>query len=69
MAAEAGDLDEVKLEQVLGQLVVDMGAAMNGALVLIGVDLGLWRALDDAGPMDSSALAEATGIRERYIRE
>ena len=33
-------VDEGKLEQVLGQLVTDMGAAMNGVLVLIGVELG-----------------------------
>ncbi|MEE2034404.1 methyltransferase domain-containing protein [Rhodococcus chondri] len=69
MTTEMHDLDEGKLEQVLGQLVIDMGAAMNGALVLIGVDLGLWRALDDAGPVTPEALAERTGIRERYLRE
>ena len=48
-------VDEGKLEQVLGQLVTDMGAAMNGVLVLIGVELGLWRALDNAGPLTADA--------------
>jgi 2-polyprenyl-3-methyl-5-hydroxy-6-metoxy-1,4-benzoquinol methylase len=62
-------VDEGKLEQVLGQLVTDMGAAMNGVLVLIGVELGLWRALDNAGPLTADALAERAGMRERYVRE
>jgi len=62
-------VDEGKLEQVLGQLVTDMGAAMNGVLVLMGVELGLWRALDNAGPLTADALAERAGMRERYVRE
>jgi len=62
-------VDEAKLEQALGQLVADMGAAMNGVLVLIGIELGLWRALDGAGPLTADALAERTGVRERYLRE
>lgn len=69
MATETHDVDQGRLEQALGQLVVDMGAAMNGALVLIGVDLGLWRALDESGPTTSEQLAARTGIRERYLRE
>src|SRR4029077_16976236 len=62
-------VDEGKLEQVLGQLVTDMGAAMSGVLVLMGVELGLWRALDNAGPLPADALAERAGMRERYVRE
>lgn len=69
MTTHAHDLDQQRLDQTLGQLVVDMGAAMNGALVLIGVDLGLWRALDEAGPVTGEQLAAHTGIRERYLRE
>ncbi|WP_241386864.1 class I SAM-dependent methyltransferase [Rhodococcus sp. CH91] len=69
MTTDTHDLDEARLEQTLGQLVVDMGAAMNGALVLIGVELGLWRALDASGPTTSEQLATDTGIRERYLRE
>lgn len=69
MTTDTPDLDQGRLEQALGQLVVDMGAAMNGALVLIGVELGLWRALDESGPATSEQLAARTGIRERYLRE
>jgi hypothetical protein len=43
-------VDEVKLEQFMGQFVQDMGAAASGALVAIGDQLGLYRALGgDAG--------------------
>ncbi|MGW5288267.1 class I SAM-dependent methyltransferase [Rhodococcus pyridinivorans] len=69
MTTEMHEPDQARLEQTLGQLVVDMGAAMNGALVLIGAELGLWRALDEAGPVSSEQLADRTGIRERYLRE
>lgn len=63
------EIDQGKLEQTLGQLVTDMGAALNSALVMIGLDLGFWEALDGNGPMTSDALAERTGVRERYVRE
>jgi hypothetical protein len=38
-------VDQARLEQFLSQAVTDMGAAMNGVLVLIGGELGLWEAL------------------------
>jgi hypothetical protein len=38
-------VDEERLGQFLGQAVSDMGAALNGALVMIGAELGLWAAL------------------------
>src|ERR1700682_6620486 len=62
-------VDEAKLQQTLGQLVADVGAARTGVLVLIGIELGLWRARDGAGPLTADALAERTGVRERYLRE
>ena len=36
MTTEAQPVDEAKLEQFMGQAVTDMGAAMNGVLVMIG---------------------------------
>ena len=44
-------VDEAKLEQFMGQAVTDMGAAMNGVLVMIGGELGLWKAMAGAGPL------------------
>jgi 2-polyprenyl-3-methyl-5-hydroxy-6-metoxy-1,4-benzoquinol methylase len=69
MATATRELDESKLEQFLGQAVTDMGAAMNGVLVMLGGQLGLWKAMAGAGPMTTRELAERSGVRERYVRE
>jgi SAM-dependent methyltransferase len=69
MEAKASAVDETKLEQFLGQAVTDLGAAMNGVLVMIGGELGLWKAMDGAGALSAAELAERTGVRERYVRE
>lgn len=50
-------------------MVVELGAAANAALVLIGDKLGLYRALAEHGPMNAEKLAEKTSTHERYIRE
>ena len=42
---------------------------MSASLMLLGDKLGLYQALAKGGPMDSAALAKATGTAERYIRE
>jgi hypothetical protein len=36
-------IDERKLQQFLGKMIVDFGAAMSVPLVRIGVHLGLYR--------------------------
>lgn len=61
-------LDMNKLNELLGKMVVELGAAANAALVLVGDKLGLFKTLAQ-GPMTPAELAKATGTRERYIRE
>ena len=58
-----------EIESFIGQVVTDLGAAFSGVLVNVGRKLGLYQAMVDLGPCTSAALAQATGIRERYIRE
>lgn len=58
-----------KLNALLGKMVGDLGAAVNGALVIVGDKLGLYKALHQDGAMTSQQLAEATGTYERYITE
>jgi SAM-dependent methyltransferase len=65
----ARTVDETKLEQFLGQAVTDMGAAMNGVLVMLGGELGLWKAMEGAGPLGAAEIAERSGVAERYVRE
>ena len=50
-------IDSEKLNQFLGQVVGEMGAAMNAALVLIGDKLGLYRAMAGADSMTPGQLA------------
>ena len=69
MATPTRELDETRLEQFLGQAVTDMGAALNGVLVMLGDTLGLWKAMAGAGPLTAAEVAQRTGIRERYVRE
>jgi 2-polyprenyl-3-methyl-5-hydroxy-6-metoxy-1,4-benzoquinol methylase len=57
------------VEAFTGKVVSDLGAALSGVLVNVGRKLGLYQAMADLGPCTSSALAQATGIRERYVRE
>lgn len=62
-------IDEQKLQNFMNQAVGDMGAAANAALILLGDQLGLYKAMHGAGPLTPGALAEKTGTHERYVRE
>jgi SAM-dependent methyltransferase len=61
--------DRAKLDEFMGKLFQDMGAAATAALVLIGDRLGLYKALAEGGPVAPAGLAERTGTAERYVRE
>ena len=65
----SAQVDEARLHEFMGRAVVDMGAALNGVLVMIGGELGLWEAMAGAGALTSRELSERTGVRERYVRE
>lgn len=62
-------LDMQKLEPLLGKMVTELGAAVNGALVIVGDRLGLYKALAQKGPLSAKDLAGATATTERYVRE
>jgi hypothetical protein len=57
------------LNQLLGQMVSDLGAAVNGALVVLGDELGIYTALAEVGPATSEQLAKKTKLHERQLRE
>ena len=56
-------MDQDKLNQFLGQVVGELGAAMNAALVLIGEKLGLYKAMAGAGQITPAELALKTKTR------
>ncbi len=69
MQPAAAQIDQEKLNQFVGQVIGELGAAMNAALVLVGDKLGLYKAMAGAGPVTSAELARKTNTDERYIRE
>ncbi|TAY85604.1 class I SAM-dependent methyltransferase [Rhizobium leguminosarum] len=61
--------DMQKLDALVGRLVGDVGAAMSGALVVLGDKVGIFKAMADGTPMNVKELAAKTGVKERYLRE
>jgi SAM-dependent methyltransferase len=62
-------IDETKLNEFLGHIVGDAGAAMSGALVVVGDRLGLYRAMAAGGPATAAEVARRSGTTERYVQE
>jgi DNA-binding IclR family transcriptional regulator len=48
---------------------MEMGAAMNAALIILGDKLGLYKAMAGPGPLTSAQVAQKTNLNERYVRE
>ncbi|MEZ5427791.1 MAG: methyltransferase domain-containing protein [Pyrinomonadaceae bacterium] len=64
------NINEEKLNSLLGKFVGDLGATMSAGTIVIGEQLGLYKAMRDAGKaVTSRELAEITGMNERYLRE
>ena len=67
--AEGRVMDEAKLNEFMGKLVVDMGGAAIMANVILGEELGLYRAMADGNQVTPEQLAERTGCNARLVRE
>ena len=57
------------IQAAVGQSLADLGAAFSGVLVNVGRRLGIYKAMAEIGVCTSEQLAQATGVRERYVRE
>ena len=62
-------IDETRLNALMGRLVGEFGALASAPLVILGDRLGLYKAMAGAGPMTADGLGEKTGLRVRYARE
>ncbi len=63
-------VDPKKLDAFMARFVSDLGASLSSALVLIGDQLGLYKAMDSAGhPLTPEELASLTATDPRYVRE
>ena len=51
--ADKVSLNPDALNQLLGQMINDLGASVNGARVVLGNKLGIYTALADIGPATS----------------
>ena len=61
-------IDEAKLNAFMGAFVGDLGATIHAVTVVIGDELGLYKALAGAS-LTAEQLAEKTGTDPRYVRE
>ena len=62
-------MNEAKLHEFMGKLVTDMGGAAMMAMVIVGEELGLYRAMADGKPVTADALATRSGCHPRLVRE
>jgi SAM-dependent methyltransferase len=60
---------QAELEEFLGRFVVDLGATVAGANIVLGDRLGLYAAVAAAQPATAADVAAATGTDERYVTE
>ena len=63
-------VDPDKLKQYSFQLFTKLDGAVTAGMIHLGDQLGLYRAMRDAGrPLSTAELADATGTIERWVRE
>ncbi len=62
-------LDPKKVEELADKAIGYLAGAGVSALVYIGDQLGLYRALSKSGPSTSAELAAKAGLHERWVRE
>jgi SAM-dependent methyltransferase len=62
-------MDESKLQAFMGKFVTDMGGALMMGVVLIGDELGLYKAMADGRPVGADELAARCHCNPRLVRE
>jgi SAM-dependent methyltransferase len=62
-------VDETKLQEFIGKVVNEWGAAEGALITYVGDRLGLFKAMAGAGELTSEELAKKTGIHPRIIKE
>ncbi len=64
------EINEDKLNELLGRFVGDLGATLHAGSIVIGEKLGLYKAMANAGErISADELAKLTNTNERYVRE
>src|SRR5690606_25856311 len=65
----AATIDQSELEAFVMRAVNDLSSAYGGVMVSLGNKLGLYKAMNGAGPLSARELAQLTQCAERYVRE
>ncbi len=63
------DVDQDRLRAFSGRVFSMLNGAVMSAFIHLGDELGLFHALADGEALTSDALAERTGLSERWVRE
>ncbi len=62
-------MNEAKLHEFMGKLITDLSGAAMVASIVVGEELGLYKAMADGGPVTADDLAQRTGCHPRLVRE
>jgi predicted transcriptional regulator len=68
-AATAPPVDQDAVMAFVFRAIEEVGATLNTALVVMGDQLGYYRALADQGPASATELADRTDTDAHYTRE
>ena len=63
------EVDQTAVEAFVLRALDDIAAGYLGVLVSVGTRLGLYQALEGAGPISSQELADRVDCAERYVRD
>ena len=69
MGDDAPSTERERLKDYSKRVFGLLHGAVTSALIHLGDQLGLYRALAEGGPARSEELAERTGLQERWVRE
>ncbi|MDA9981553.1 class I SAM-dependent methyltransferase [Gammaproteobacteria bacterium] len=62
-------MDKAKVKSFVEQVFGDMAGAMTAGLGYVGVQTGLFRAMQGRGLMSINQVVEASGLQSRYVEE
>src|SRR6202007_2982287 len=69
MGSTSEKVDIEKAKKTAEHIFDVLGGALVSAMIYLGDRMGLYQALNGAGPLTSEELARKTGLHERWIRE
>ena len=69
MALDTRNIDMDKAQKKAGHVLGLLSGAMVSGMIYLGDRLGLYQALQGAGPLTSEEVAHKTGLHERWVRE